>query len=97
MLNQTRNYVREKYAVDDCENAETAYNLWKCEKERRSDLSSFEIGIRMAEQDYQQKGNFERHPKVAIDLLKDLFDNYAAEVSEFIRGYNSFKMRHRNS
>ncbi|MGX7052157.1 hypothetical protein [Leuconostoc palmae] len=55
-------------------------------------MTDFEMGVQKAQTDYDQHGYFATYPRLAIDILNKLFSNKASEISEFIDGYNSYKL-----
>lgn len=90
-------YVKKNYEAGNYDNIKSAYTSWEYEKNKQTSMTDFEMGVQKAQADYNQNGSFVTYPKLAIDILNKLFSDKASEVSEFIDGYNSYKLKFENA
>lgn len=93
MFKDLHDYVKKNYESGNYEDVKSAYFSWKYEKNKQIRMTDFEMGVQKAQADYNQNGSFATYPKLAIDILNKLFSNKTSEVSEFIDGYNSYKLK----
>lgn len=93
ILNDLHDYVKNNYEAGNYDDAKAAYTAWNTTNDESTNLTDFEMGVQKAQSDYAKTGTFATYPKLAIDILNELFADKASEISEFIRGYNSEKER----
>lgn len=89
-IKDLHNYVKEAYESGEYEAANATYTQWQTDKEQSS-TSDFDMGKMQAEHDYATTGKFKHYPEQIVKIINQLAGNKAAEIGEFIAGYNRVK------
>ncbi|GMA69972.1 hypothetical protein GCM10025879_12180 [Leuconostoc litchii] len=83
LFKNLHNYVKENYESGKYQAAEQTY--------QSTSVDDYQLGYKQAEFDYKNNHTFQKFPSATIQLVNDITDNKAIEISKFISGYEAAK------